>query len=539
LTSADKPSRSPSTPFGSPAGGLFGWFRVGPAQDHGHHQADTTTGALWATLKADAAALTSLAALATLVVLHLATLLSPELAVAAFLPFLQAARLALAVLVLRAGLMRVIQQEERRLWRGIATALACQLGAALLEAVFPGLPLAVRLLGDALLAASYLALVMAVERPIPRRRGLQARDFGPTFHWSGGTVFVIGLLFYFNVVPLLANFAVYESLLPSSYLAVVLDVYVAFKLYYFGRTTDSPRWRMLYSLLLLAMTGFLAGHLLQTLERMGRLGGVWAELSDLFWNVPFVLLVLATRLRYHPFPTQESLFDSVNRKDPLPWPQERLVVFALAFPLIHLLFHSLGLMDEPSTAVRETFVLVWLLLFGAMALVQQRLLEKKARSLWMERMRAEEALTKSHESLRLATERAEAEEALRKSEEKFNKAFRAIPDSMLISTLAEGHILEVNDGFERQFGYRRDEVLGKTGVELELWVEPEDRAMMTRILRERGMVRNLEFELTTKSGERRLTLLSAEIIDLEGETCLLMVLRDITERQEMAPQKGL
>lgn len=52
---------------------------------------------------------------------------------------------------------------------------------------------------------------------------------------------------------------------------------------------------------------------------------------------------------------------------------------------------------------------------------------------------------------------------------------------------------------------------------------------MTRLLRERGAVRNLAFELTRKSGEKRLMLLSGKIVDLDATTCFVMVLRDVTE----------
>lgn len=506
---------------------LFGWFRVGAADQVGADEPDTATGALWRTLSRDRLAIAALAVLAACVALDALALAVADLGFLAQVADL--ARPLLAVAVVKAGLSRVIHREERRFWNEVAAAFALWFLALAWLTFIPDRPAATYTLGDVFYAASFLVLVIAVERPMRRRQGLYAADMGVTLTWSGGAVFVLGLLFYFILIPVVFDLPARNQRLLSFYMYLVLDLYVAAKLIYAGRIAQSRRWNLLYSLLALMMMAVFVDDLADCLTAAGALSPPWPAVADFAWNVPYLFLVLAARLRHHPFPSAESVFDSVSRKAPLPWPRERLVGYALLFPLIHFTFHFMGLLDPSSQSVREGFMLIWLLLFGALAIVQQRVMESKARYLWMERMRAEEALHRSEESLRLVRERREAEEALRQSEEKFNKAFRSIPDAMLISTLADGRILEVNDSFEQQFGYHRDEVLGKTGVELRLWVEPEDRAIMTRLLRERGMVRNLKFELTKKSGERRLTLLSGEVIDLDGESCLVMVLRDITD----------
>lgn len=508
---------------------LFEWLLVGRS-DAGLAEPGTSYPALWRTLRNDRVAAVAVAVLASTVVLDFLALVFSELS------FLAAAadlvRPVVAVVVLKAGLERIIHREERRFWNELALAFGFWfLSLAILTFAPPG-P-AVDLASAILYAASFLALVVAVERPVRGRRGLHAADYGVTLTWSGGTVFVLGILFYFVLAPLAFDLPGRDLRSLNNFMFLVFDFYVAGKLVYFGRITESSRWRMLYSLLTLMMLGVLASDLLDSLVAARVLSGAWSVGAELSWNLPYLLLVLAARLRHHPFPNEESFFDSVDRKDPLPWPRERLVGYALFFPVMHFVFHFLGLLDAESKPVREGFVLLWLIFFGVLAIVQQRVIEGKARSLWVERMKSEEALHTSRETLRLAEERQSAESALRKSEEKFNKASRSIPDAMLISTLSEGRLIEVNESFEHQFGYSRREALGKTGIELRLWVEPEDRAMMTRLLRQRGRVRNLEFELTKKSGEKRLTLLSGEIIDLDGEKCLLMVLRDITEKRQL------
>ncbi len=133
--------------------------------------------------------------------------------------------------------------------------------------------------------------------------------------------------------------------------------------------------------------------------------------------------------------------------------------------------------------------------------------------------------------IRDITEVRKAERALRASEEKFSKVFRSSPDWIAITTLSDGRFIEINEAFLNITGYKREEVIGKTSAELNLWVAPEERLRMTDVLRERRIIRDHETVFRLKSGEIRTMLRSAEIIDLEGETCVINVTRDITERK--------
>ena len=93
------------------------------------------------------------------------------------------------------------------------------------------------------------------------------------------------------------------------------------------------------------------------------------------------------------------------------------------------------------------------------------------------------------------TARKEAEQALLASEEKFAKAFRSSPNAMAISTLEEGRFLDVNDAFVRMIGQQREDVLGRTAVELGLWVNPEERVRIADELRVVGQVSGREVRL--------------------------------------------
>ena len=130
------------------------------------------------------------------------------------------------------------------------------------------------------------------------------------------------------------------------------------------------------------------------------------------------------------------------------------------------------------------------------------------------------------------TERKRAEEALRESEEKFSKAFHLAPEPMGITTLKEGRFIDVNESYARTYGYKREEVIGHTTVELGIWSSLKERNELARMLREHRIIHPTETVFSTKSGEKIITLFSATIIDLGGEPCILSSLKDITERKQ-------
>jgi len=133
-------------------------------------------------------------------------------------------------------------------------------------------------------------------------------------------------------------------------------------------------------------------------------------------------------------------------------------------------------------------------------------------------------------------ERKIAEAALRESEERITKAFRSIPDALVISRLEDGKIIEVNNNWDKVFGYSREEVIGKSSLALNLYADPADRQRTAALLHEQGFVRDFELQIRQKSGALRTAALSAELLEIQGEQCLLTVIQDITERKlaEMA-----
>jgi PAS domain S-box-containing protein len=130
------------------------------------------------------------------------------------------------------------------------------------------------------------------------------------------------------------------------------------------------------------------------------------------------------------------------------------------------------------------------------------------------------------------TERKQAEEVLRSSQEMFQKAFHASPNTMVIHNLSEGRHIDVNESFLRVVDYRREEVIGRTALELGLWWDLAQRDEYLRILREKKSVRDLEVCIRKKSGEASTLLLSAEIIEVAGQDCVILIGKDITKRKQ-------
>ncbi len=129
------------------------------------------------------------------------------------------------------------------------------------------------------------------------------------------------------------------------------------------------------------------------------------------------------------------------------------------------------------------------------------------------------------------SERNRMEKALRESEEKFSLAFNASPHMIAITDLEEGKYVEVNDSYINATGYSREELIGRTLKDINIWANQEDVTDMVRYL-ERGSLKNKEYRFRTKSGEIRTWLCSADIVSIGGKQRILAMAADITERKK-------
>jgi PAS domain S-box-containing protein len=122
-------------------------------------------------------------------------------------------------------------------------------------------------------------------------------------------------------------------------------------------------------------------------------------------------------------------------------------------------------------------------------------------------------------------------EELHESQEKFSKIFSLAPVGMTISTLDDGRFVDINEAGELLSGYRREEVIGRTFAQFDIWASAEERARVIGEVLEKGVVRDREMVMRNKSGRPFWCLFSAVLIEIGGARHLLSLVSDIAERK--------
>ncbi|MBF0118647.1 MAG: PAS domain S-box protein [Desulfobacterales bacterium] len=115
--------------------------------------------------------------------------------------------------------------------------------------------------------------------------------------------------------------------------------------------------------------------------------------------------------------------------------------------------------------------------------------------------------------------------------QRYSTFFNFVPEISFVTTFQEGLIIEVNESFERNLGFSKDEVIGKTTIDLNLWADLGDREKVFRILKEKGSVHNFETRVCKKSGEIFPALFSVKLFEIDGKLFALSMANEITDRK--------
>jgi PAS domain S-box-containing protein len=121
----------------------------------------------------------------------------------------------------------------------------------------------------------------------------------------------------------------------------------------------------------------------------------------------------------------------------------------------------------------------------------------------------------------------------RQAEEKFHKIFMTTPDCIAITRMKDGLLIDVNMGFEEITGWKRSNAIGRTSYEINFWSNTTDRDFMVNELASGRDILHREFEFRRSDGSVRAGIYSARSINIDGETCLIFILQDVTEHKRM------
>jgi len=124
---------------------------------------------------------------------------------------------------------------------------------------------------------------------------------------------------------------------------------------------------------------------------------------------------------------------------------------------------------------------------------------------------------------------------LREKEQMLTAMYNSSPTVIIISTIEEGRFIKVNKAFTEFTGWKEKETIGKTAFDLNIWAEPSDkqRQILINQLKEKGSIRNHEFVFQDKDGNKRIGLLSAEIIQIKSKKYMLANVVNVTKRKEI------
>jgi PAS domain S-box-containing protein len=354
---------------------------------------------------------------------------------------------------------------------------------------------------DFLFLASSIPLLLALAVRPDRRR---VRALGLAFDASLIAVMALHVYAYLALGYLIAGdaseYVQWLGQLNSGQGVVVLGfsawVYVSAR----------PPWRALYRALFWALALFHGGELFTNAALRG--GFYRPGLMDLPWTVPFVWVALAA-LRWD----SEASVDVGERAPEWQGTRRGLVLAMVAVvlvPLFHLLQSPWNETNHELARLRGLLTLATTAVLGALFLLRQ---VQVLRGL----------------------ERAQRErgQELRQSEERFAKAFVASPAAISLTTLEEGRYIDANQSYLELVGRTRNELIGRTVDEIDLWVEPDGGPLVVAAMKRGASVRSIRIRLRRRDGELREVTSTIEHIELGGVPCLLAFSEDITERKRL------
>jgi PAS domain S-box-containing protein len=134
------------------------------------------------------------------------------------------------------------------------------------------------------------------------------------------------------------------------------------------------------------------------------------------------------------------------------------------------------------------------------------------------------------------SERKRAERELKDAKEQFELFFNTIPDAVVVTRQHDGVIVDINNSFTTISGYTREDVIGKTSNEINIYNNYEDRQKIAAQLLSKGYCNNFETVVQYKGGRLSTVIMSVIFFNLSGITHILNIVRDISDRKQIEEQ---
>ncbi len=446
--------------------------------------------------------------------------------------------LLLAAMALVAVLSRRAQSggsPSQRFWRDLATAAFFGFLATAIKALSPPDThhVAWTLVATGVDALAYSFVAMAAGRQPYQVSPWQVPRLHAYWMRPGVLIAITGAWTYVMLVPLLGTADQATTLTQVRGLFVALGCYVTIRLALeaaSAKQAGDRHWRRVFVWLTTASAAWLLSRLLRTVE------------TTTTSTFPFLVAVLTVGAGAGLIMATLAPEPANSTSAPELWTSPRAIpmrstlhttIFALAFPIAHIVLHAAGAFPDALRVYRERVVLAALVLLGALALVQRTLLRRRSAALTAEHRRIEAMIRQHQTSLDLNEARRSASTSIRNAADRFERTFRACPSLMAIVDARDGEILEVNESFERIAGLPRQDALGQSASQFGLWPATDDAQPWTDALRKGATIRDQRLALRDRRGDRRTLRVSAATVDLEHRTAYLLLGRDVTDHEAM------
>lgn len=135
----------------------------------------------------------------------------------------------------------------------------------------------------------------------------------------------------------------------------------------------------------------------------------------------------------------------------------------------------------------------------------------------------------------IATENAktQAENLLRESEKKYSNIVQLSPIPLGLIKMRDSCVVELNDSWVKQFGYSREQAIGRSALEINFWSDLHERDSLLQKMRLDGMLDRFEAHILTRTGEVLICLISARSFVMKGEDLYIFCVQDVTRQYQV------